>query len=267
MNAEAVRIAWLFPDTLYLHGERGNILALTKMCQLAGMDVQVDKINFDSVDFNPMDYDFIFCPPGEMSSFSEIIEFLKPKKDLLRAFIDFSNPMLVTGTSIALWGKSILRSDGTTIEGLEIINIEASENDVVYGDDLYYACNLEGCQHPIFGSQIQMMDILLGKDVDAFGELYYGYGNHGGNTLEGALVDNAVFTNTLGPVLVLNPWLTRAFVEIIAKKKGMALDPSFHPTMDIEEKSYRAKVRFTQEKQTNLSNCPMFNRAFENEEE
>ncbi|MEG2642345.1 MAG: cobalamin biosynthesis protein CobQ, partial [Eubacterium sp.] len=99
MNAEAVRIAWLFPDTLYLHGERGNILALTKMCQLAGMDVQVDKINFDSVDFNPMDYDFIFCPPGEMSSFSEIIEFLKPKKDLLRAFIDFSNPMLVTGTS------------------------------------------------------------------------------------------------------------------------------------------------------------------------
>lgn len=29
-----MKIAWLFPDTLYLHGERGNILALARFAEL-----------------------------------------------------------------------------------------------------------------------------------------------------------------------------------------------------------------------------------------
>ena len=68
-----LRIAWLFPDTLYLHGERGNILALQRISAMKGLEASVDKIDFDTEDFDPMDYDIIFCPPGEIVSFPVVI--------------------------------------------------------------------------------------------------------------------------------------------------------------------------------------------------
>ena len=42
-----LKVAWLFPDTLYLHGERGNILALNRFIKAAGMIPVIEKIDFD----------------------------------------------------------------------------------------------------------------------------------------------------------------------------------------------------------------------------
>ena len=57
-----MKAAWLFPDILFLHGERGNIMALERMASLAGIDLEVEKIDFQTSDFEPMDYGIIFCP-------------------------------------------------------------------------------------------------------------------------------------------------------------------------------------------------------------
>jgi CobQ-like glutamine amidotransferase family enzyme len=255
MDDRRVKIGWFFPDTLYLHGERGNLFALKKMLEAAGFNPEIEKINFSTPDFDPMSYDFLFCPPGEITNFSEIIEFLKPKKDLLRAFMDFGGPLLVTGTSIGLWGKAIHRQDGSTVDGLDVIDVEAFEKEKVYGDDLFYDGHLEGCSHPIFGSQIQLVDLKLGTDTKPFGSLHYGYGNTGKDTSEGVILDHAVFTNTLGPILVLNPWLTYAFVRIIAARKEIALPEGFQPDTVLEEASFLSKVDYTAKKTTRLTNC------------
>ena len=46
-----MKIAWLFPDTLYLHGERGNILALARFAELAGFQAQIEKVDFETENF------------------------------------------------------------------------------------------------------------------------------------------------------------------------------------------------------------------------
>ena len=69
-----LKIAWLFPDTLYLHGERGNILALQRIAAQKGLETAVDRIDFETEGFQPMDYDIIFCPPGEIVSFPVVLE-------------------------------------------------------------------------------------------------------------------------------------------------------------------------------------------------
>ena len=51
-----LKIAWLFPDTFYLHGERGNILALERFAGLAGLETETDKIDFDTEGFSPLDH-------------------------------------------------------------------------------------------------------------------------------------------------------------------------------------------------------------------
>ncbi len=157
---------------------------------------------------------------------------------------------------MGIWGKQIKRSDGTTIPGLGIINLEVSENEAVYGDDLFFQTQYDGCHTPIFGSQIQMMDITLGSDLEPFGQMYYGYGNNGGNQEEGALVDHAIFTNTLGPMLILNPWLAKAMVTCVLKKKALPIPEDFMPNMALERDSMASKVALTLKKESRLTNCP-----------
>lgn len=38
-----MKAAWLFPDILFLHGERGNIMALERIAGLLGIDLAVEK--------------------------------------------------------------------------------------------------------------------------------------------------------------------------------------------------------------------------------
>ncbi|MEF9918721.1 MAG: cobalamin biosynthesis protein CobQ [Eubacterium sp.] len=246
------KIGWLFPDTLYLHGERGNILAIEKMAKTAGYNVEIEKINFETIDFCPTDYDFLFCPPGEIVVFQSIIDYLRTYLVGLKAYIQAERPLLVTGTSIALWGNEIIRSDGSRIKGLGVLDIVATENEAVYGDDLFYTCNINGQELEIIGNQIQMLDITL-SDETPFGKLHYGYGNNGNDTNEGVQIKNSVFTNTLAPILVCNPWLTKTFVDIMIKNSGADTE-IFNVDMELEKKSFDAKKKFIQNKTTHLTN-------------
>lgn len=247
-----IKIGWLFPDTCYLHGERGNILALERMGENLGHEVVVEKIDFDTEDFTPSDYDMLFMGPGEISSFPTVLEFLRDFDLALTAFIKADNPLLVTGTSLALWGNEIVRTDGSVIRGLGVVDMVCKENTAVYGDDLYFSATVDGQELEIIGNQIQMMDVELGEDAP-FGTVKYGYGNDGKGILEGLQDENAVFTNCLGPILVTNPWLTEALLRIILKNHE---EPADFPAGDyqLERDSFASKKKFIQTKETKLTN-------------
>lgn len=254
MQNKTFKIGWLFPDSLYLHGDRGNVLALERMARLAGYDVIIEKIDFRTEDFTPTDYDFLFCSPGEIAVFASIIDWLKPYTLALKGYIQTGRPLLVTGNSIGLWGKEILRDDQSVLKGLEIIDVTTKENHAVYGDDLHFTCTVNNETMDIIGSQIQMADFLIHHEKP-FGQLHYGYGNTGKDQQEGVQLKNAVFTNTLGPVLVLNPWLTREFVKIMAANQGDDLR-TFDCSMDLEYRSFGSKKQFIRQKTSHLTNCP-----------
>lgn len=243
---DKLKIAWLFPDTLYLHGERGNILALEKFAKLAGLEPVVEHIDFQT-EFRPLDYDLIFCPPGEISSFEAIVKKLEPVKDQLMEFIDKGKVLLATGTSMAIWGNTIKRTDTTEFAGLGIVDFETVEREKVYGDDTYFTINYNGKEMEMFCSQIQMADFISGQ-CENFGKLIYGYGNTGKDQNEGFILKNSIFTNSLGPILVTNPWLS---IEIIRVLKGKEIQYDDN----IEKKSFETKKKFTLNKVTRLSNC------------
>ena len=97
-------------------------------------------------------------------------------------------------------------------------------------------------------------------DVDSrekpFGQLMYGFGNTGKDRNEGSVKGNSIFTNTLGPILVLNPWLTKKIVQICLKNAGTAeADFDFDFDMTLELKSLETKKQFTAGKVSRLTNC------------
>lgn len=255
-----LKTAWLFPDTLYLHGERGNILALERYAKLAGFEVRTDKVDFDTEGFSPMDYDIIFCPPGEITSFPEILKWLKPHADEFAAFIEAGRPMLVTGTSVALWCRSVKRTDGSSFEGMGLLAADAVEKETVYGDDLYYSCVYNGAAFEVIGCQIQMADFINDGETP-WGKLFYGYGNTGKDREEGFVRKNAVFTNTLAPLLAVHPDLAAEFIKASAAAKGAdaeklaQIGEAAARDHTLAEKSFATKKEFIETKTTRLTNC------------
>ena len=248
-----MKIAWLFPDTLYLHGERGNILALARFAELAGFQAQIEKVDFETENFDAMDYDVIFCPPGEIASYPTILDWLKPYKELFQNFVEAGRPMVVTGTSIALWGSKVVRTDGSEFEGMGLVEVEARENEAVYGDDIYFSCSYHGAEMEIIGNQIQMADF-INQGEEPFGKLIYGYGNTGKNREEGFQKKNAIFTNTLAPMLVVSPKLTMEIIKAAAESKGLPIE-NIQFDMELEEKSFATKKEFIFGKESRLTNC------------
>ncbi|MGF6375623.1 CobQ-like glutamine amidotransferase family enzyme [Clostridiales Family XIII bacterium PM5-7] len=248
-----IKIAWLFPDTLYLHGERGNIMALERFARLGGFDVETTKVDFDTVNFDPLDYDIMFCPPGEITSFPAVIQWLMPYQEKLESFIQQKRPLIVTGTSIGIWGNTVERTDGTSFSGLGIIDIHTKENEQVYGDDNDFICQYNGEEIEVIGNQIQMADFVNHNEAP-FGTLIYGYGNTGKNREEGFQKENSIFTNTLAPMLVVTPKLTMEIIRVVAKNKGLNI-PEFDVDVEIETQSFMTKKEFILGKESRLTNC------------
>lgn len=161
--------------------------------------------------------------------------------------------MLVTGTSIALWCDRIKRFDGTAFEGMGILKAEAVEKEAVYGDDLYYRCMYHDQTFEIIGSQIQMADF-INEGEQPWGYLLYGYGNTGKDREEGFLKKNAVFTNTLAPLLAVHPALAAEMIKVAGAAKDMEIS-NIEWDNTMAEKSFATKKEFIETKVTRLTNC------------
>ena len=98
-----------------------------------------------------------------------------------------------------------------------------------------------------------MGDFLIGEE-QPFGHLSYGYGNTGKDRNEGVLRGNSIFTNTLGPMLVCNPWLTEEIIRVGCAAKDYDIE-DFGYDMKLEKDSFATKKDFIETKETNLTNC------------
>ncbi len=245
-----IRTAWMYPDTLYLHGDRGNALALKKISEKLGAEAVLDKVDFETRDFDPMSYDILLFGPGEISSFEALAEDMQRYMDGLKEFVESGRPLIATGTTAALFGNRVIRTDKSEVRGLSMIPVEASEREYVYGDDELIECVYDGRSMEVIGNQIQMVNLSFEEtgDFSRFGTVGYGMGNNGCDGIEGVMYKNSVFTNMLGPVLVNNPLLTCGIIRASAAAAGKSLNEE-NPAFELEMKSLELKKKFINEKQ------------------
>lgn len=251
--SKQLKLGWLFPDTLYLHGERGNVLALERAAKNAGLTLDVHKITLDQA-FDPLDYDLLYCPAGELCRARAVVQALAPIKEKLEEFVKRGSVLLVTGTSLAFFGKRIKFTNGDIMYGLDLVDVFTYENKAVYGDDILMDAEYGGKSLTIFGNQIMTCDFKI-RNEQEFGKLLYGYGSCGTNRLEGVIQNNSVFTSVLGPLLTLNPWLAEDMIAAAAKTAGVQAQEAGQP-YTLEKKSLEAKTAYIKKKKTALTNCP-----------
>lgn len=236
-----INILWMYPDILNLHGERGNAKAFELIGKKLGLKVNIDRLdNIDeAIDFDK--YDILLFNAGQLKEIEVISNIMKNQIDGLKKYIKEKKIIFVTGTTGSLFSNNITRLDGTSFNGLNIFDADIKEKAYIYGDDVYFKYK----NMKIIGPQIQMIDIDI-KEEKPLGKTIYGYGNN--NTgMEGMKKNNVIFTNTLGPVLVKNPWLCEYLFDIVIKNKNLKVKKK-KVKYDLETKSLNSSIEFINKK-------------------
>lgn len=245
MNNE-INLAWMYPDILNLHGERGNAQCFKYVADLLNVNLNIDRIDNIEETINFEKYDILLFNTGELKVVPTMLEFLTPQLENLKKYLSEGNYLITTGTTSAFLGNKITLLDDKTFNGLKLINVDFKERNMVIGDDIYFTLDDET---EIVGSQIQMVDINI-NDEKPLGILKYGYGNIG-DTKEGVKKDNIIFTNCLGPVFVKNPWFAEKIIRNICSKKNISISNDIKPNYEIELNSLEACKEFINKKLEN----------------
>lgn len=239
MDKMTLRLGWMYPDCLNLHGERGSVQAFERVGKNLGIEVEVRRIN-DFDDPIPFDeLDLLLFLPGEITTFDFIRPALERQRKALERYLDRGGWIIAVGTTGLLFGGKTIREDGSVFEGLGILAVSGKERKYVWGDDLHF--RLRDSKQEIFGSQIQMADV---EAQEPLGDVLYGRGNNANGT-EGARYKNLLFTNCLGPVFVKNPWWTENIIRnILLQKLGVCRQKPYV----WESASFDSCLRFTKAK-------------------
>jgi CobQ-like glutamine amidotransferase family enzyme len=246
MYYNEISLAYLYPDLLSLHGDRGNIWAFEKVAANIGLSLHVSRIDSpeDAADLSA--FDILFLSPGELSTARFLASALAPKRANFEEFLNSGKPMIIIGTTIAAFAGKTKRRDGTSFEGLGLVNASLTELESCYSNDAVLVCEVFGKPMEIVGGQIQIARVSLGGREQPLGRIEYGYGNDKG-AYEGIRQKGLVYTNLLGPAFVKNPWFAEAILSYAAQQKGMEALPRMDE-YDLERQSNEEIKRFVKMK-------------------
>ena len=233
-----ITVGWMYPNLLNLHGERGSVQALVAIGKQLGIEVEVKRIE-DFDDPIPFDeLDLLIFLPGEIVSFQHLIPALQ--ESALGEYLENDGFLLALGTSGLMFGKTITWEDGSIINGLGYLDMDAKERKYVWGDDLHLRLN--DMDMELAGSQIQMADV---DAKNPLGTTIYGMGNDNSGS-EGARWKNLIYTNCMGPLFVKNPWFGEYILKGILQAKGEKI--STEGSYPIAKASFDATLKFINEK-------------------
>ena len=210
-------VNWMYPDVLHLHGDRGNLMALKRVGQLLGQEVEIRRLESPKEALPLEDSGLLVFSAGELRCMEGLVEALAPQKEALERFVEKGGVILAIAASGAIFARHTQRKFGNSIAGLGLLDMEMEEREQVYGDDIHFTEEETGLE--ILGNQIQILDTHLAPGQAPVGSLLYGYGNDKTGK-EGARRKNLIFTNTLGPLLVKNPRLAAELLEQAAHYLG-----------------------------------------------
>ncbi len=247
-----LNIAWIYPDILNLHGDRGNMMAVAKIAEAMDIETNIAKINYEgSIDFD--NTDLIYMGAGQLRDMRHVVGRMNAYKEDFMNYVTRGGYVLCIGSTGCALGKKLTQENGEAVEGLGVLDITAKElnrtkmpyvTKEVYGDDIWWTYK----DMEILGNQIQRVDYTLG-DIKPLGKVEYGYGNDLGGE-EGARHKNVLLTNTVGPLLSSNPWFGADLISEIMESKGekVSVDLEKLEYLDYAKEAAELKKKFIKDK-------------------
>ncbi|MBI2611376.1 cobalamin biosynthesis protein CobQ [Candidatus Gottesmanbacteria bacterium] len=244
-------IGWLYPDYMSTYGDRGNIICLTKRCQWRKINVEIKKIEFETLPQEIDSCDLIIGGGAQDRQQELVAKDLLKKKNIFRILFNRGVPGLFVCGSPQLLGHYYMTGDGKKLAGLgifdyvtkhfghdkprcigntvaKVIGINTSDGKTPPRWPARLPARQEGTPRMVEGSQTIVGfenhggRTYLGSSANPFAKVLAGYGNNGEDGYEGAIYKNVIACYYHGPFLPKNPhiadWLLTRALEVKYKK-------------------------------------------------
>ena len=222
-----LKICHLYPETLNLYGDRGNVLCMKKRLEWRGIDCEVDTLSIgETKDLEG--YDLFFMGGGQDFEQEVLLRDLDGQngREIHRAIHNGKTFLCICG------GYQILGSHYETKEGIRCAFLGAIDLYTVGGEkrligNYAYRMRQDREECIVVGFENHSGRTYLGSGVRPLGTVLSGYGNNGKDHTEGVHFKNVFGTYSHGPVLPKNPGFCDCILKTALEYKypGAVLTP------------------------------------------
>ena len=229
-DAGRLSIAVLYPDLLNLYGDRGNARALERRCEARGMASEVRGVDVGD-DWSPDETDIVLVGGGQDREQRRVQADLHRRGDALRDYVDDDGVVLAVCGGFQLFGRHYRGWDGEIMEGIDIFDAVATHPGPSVTRCVGNVVAIwEG--ETVVGFENHGGRTYLNEGQGAFAHVVSGFGNNGGDGLEGARVGNAFGTYLHGAVLPKNPHLADCLLALALERRYGSDTPELAPIDD-----------------------------------
>jgi hypothetical protein len=239
-----LRVLGLYPDQMNIYADRGNILFLQRRCEWRGIGFVYDGAGqCESVD--PAAHDLFYIGGGQDRDQRAVAsDMVETKRAALVEAVDDGAVVLAVCGGYQLLGESYQLGE-ETLPGLGLADLRTvrEEGPRLIGN-VAIETELGGEKRLLAGFENHGGRTYLGSAARPLGHVVkgHGFGNNGGDGLEGVWEKNMVGTYLHGPLLPKNAWLADHLIEL-ALERRYGERPRLEPLPDAFERAAEASAR------------------------
>jgi CobQ-like glutamine amidotransferase family enzyme len=239
-----LRVLGLYPDQMNIYADRGNIIFLRRRCEWRGIDfVYGGAGQGESVD--PGAHDLFYIGGGQDRDQRAVAsDMVETKRAALSEAVDDGAVLLAVCGGYQLLGESYQLGE-ETLPGLGLADLRTvrEEGPRLIGN-VAIETELGGAKRILAGFENHGGRTYLGNGARPLGRVVkgHGFGNNGGDGLEGVWEKNIVGTYLHGPLLPKNAWLADHLIEL-ALERRYGERPQLEPLAGDFERAAEASAR------------------------
>ena len=246
---QKLTIGWLYPDLMNIYGDRGNILTLKKRCLWRNIDAEVLLLNVGLEKKQLRSCDILVMGGAQDKQQEAVSKDLFINKEEIRNLIENNIPGLYICGAYQFLGNYYKEENGNIIEGLKIFDLyteNPGENSKRLIGNVCF--KFKQLNYVLIGFENHGGRTYLGKKALPFGKVIKGFGNNGGDQLEGVIYKNSFGTYLHGPILPKNP----KFADLLIQK---ALQNKYKKEIKLDklDDELEEKARLTIAKKLNIA--------------
>ena len=192
-----LRILHLYPETLRLNGEVGNVTVLKVRAQLAGLTVKVSALEVGSPLPSKRPH-LVFLGSGTLSATKVAHADLQSKQNPLHRWIAQGTKVLAVGAGFDLISQRLELSDGSVLEGLGLTNTSHRITSSYRVGEVWISQDFAG----FINSD---REIVRGADGFELGTVVHSDNSELVGYVDGYQDGKVLASNVQGPLLPMNP--------------------------------------------------------------
>lgn len=226
----SLNLAYLYPKSMNIYGDRGNVITLVKRCQWRNINILIDEIEVED-NFNPTKYDLVFSGGGQDIHQLRIADDLQSKKKEIIESVSRGTVFLLICGTYQLFGHYFITSTNNKIPGIEILDITTVASKIKIGKTKRMIGNvITEITIPNFKNKITTLVgfenhsgmTFINKNsttTSPLGRVIKGFGNNGEDKTEGAYYKNVFGTYLHGSLLPKNPHFADFLIKTALENK------------------------------------------------